>query len=164
MKKMLAVVLSAAMVMSMSTAVFADTTLEGNSGTTNVIYTTEESYTVTIPADIALKDDYFESSEVKVTNALLADSSVLAITVSSENNYKLKCGDSAIDYTLTGDDRITEENNEVLRVTSGVKVTDVNSQELDFETSEEAVKAATLAGEHKDTLTFNVSLTRDGEA
>ena len=161
MKKILAVVLTAAMVMGTTTAVFADTTLEGNSGTTDVTYETQESYTVTIPADISLaNEDYSGSGEVKVTNALLAASSTLKITVASANDYKLKLGSSEIAYTLTGDNLITEENNEVLSVSSGVKVTDVNSQELDFESSEEAVKAATLAGEHKDTLTFAVSLTR----
>ena len=164
MKKILAVVLAAAMIMSMTTAVFADTTIEGNSGTTDVTYETKESYTVTIPADVKFDESYYYDDEVKVTNALLAESRILTVTVDSANGYKLKYGNSEIAYTLTGDDLITEDNRTVLTVKSGIKVTDVREQELDFETSEEAVKAATLAGEHKDTLTFTVYVEDDSPA
>ena len=161
MKRILAVILAAVMVMGLATAVFADDkTLDGDAGTTNVTYTTEEAYTVTIPADITLTSSKLSATgNVKVTNALLGSGETLKITVASSNGYNLVNGDSKIAYTVKkGETTITADANEVISVEAGVKITDTNSAALTFATTEANIKAATAAGAHKDTLTFTVSV------
>ena len=159
MKKMVAVLLTAVMIMSTSMAAFAadDQTVSGNSGTTDVKYTTEEAYTVTIPADVTLTATTLSTTgNVTVTDALLGEGKTLKITVESAKGYKLENGTSNIAYTLKkGDTTITADANEVLSVAAGTKT---GSAALTFATSAENVANATLAGEHKDTLTFKVAL------
>ena len=160
MKKMLAAVLAAAMVIGTTTAAFADTTLTGNSGSTDVSYTAQETYTVTIPANITLSATKLsDTGDVKVTDALLEGGHILTITVASANNYSLvktfeeEDITSKIGYTLSGAD-----NGKVLDVYYGEKSTKTYTQTLTFATTAENVADATLAGEHKDTLTFTVAI------
>ena len=157
MKKLVAIILTVVMVFSMATVAFADTTVNGDSGTVVVKYTTSEAYTVTIPADVTLTSTKLsDTGNVTVSDALLASGETLKIAVESANNYKLVNSTSGIAYTLkSGDTAITVDNNVVLSVAAGTKS---GSAELTFATTEEDVKAATIAGDHKDTLTFTVSV------
>ena len=164
MKKVLAVVLAAAMVMSMTTAAFADDQVIDTNGSLVVSYGVDETFKVTIPADIALSADNLQGTgTVTATNVRLTDGTTMKVSVYSVNNYNLVNGESKIAYALkSGDKTYTNDDNVVLSVAAGsIAVTDSASTQLTFATSAEAVEAATLAGAHQDTLSFSISFARE---
>ena len=163
MKKIIALFLSLTLAATCGAAAFADTMInksdENQTGTLNVTYTTTETYTVTIPADVTLSSAAKEVSdrEVKATDVLLASGSTLTVTVASANGYQLKNGTSAIPYTCkAGNTTITADNNTVLTVSAGTKNPDAVS--LTIGTTDADIANATLAGAHTDTLTFTCAV------
>ena len=161
MKKVLAILLALAMVFSMAGVVSADTQLS-QEGSTEVTYTTEQGYTLSIPSDVVFSSDNLESENiVKATNVLLPDGALLEVTVQSNNEFNLVYGSgltvSKIPYTVTRYDgsAVSASNNVVLQVSSGVTE---NSADLTFSTTEEDIGKATLSGAHKDNMAFFVEI------
>ena len=161
MKKMIALVLAAVMTMSMTTAAFADQTVTNNTGTVDVTYTiadSDESYIVTIPADVNLSSAAIsKTGDVKVTNAVLKSGNTLKISVATANGFNLVNGVSAIPYTVSDGAAAIANDGTVLTVAAG---TASSTKTLTFATTADNVKQATLTGAHKDTLTFTVSVTQ----
>jgi len=165
MKKVLTIFLAFAVVFSMAGVVSAEDTqdISGTSGDTEVTYTTQQSYTVTIPTKVAFSELNLKSeNSVKATNVLIPDGALLEVTISSgDDGFNLVYGsgltNSKIPYNVTRyDGKTVDENiNIVLQVASNVKQ---NEKSLVFWTTEENVKKATMSGEHKDILTFSVSV------
>lgn len=163
MKRFAAFILAAVLLLSMSVSAFAETIDEGDSGSMEITYTTPVSYTVTIPA----AQNFTASSLTKTGNVTASDvvleyGSTLKITMKSSNNFVLKNGASSIAYSVTVGNAASPLSGaagasyNVLTVHAGTR--DTSSVTLTFATTAANVNAATLAGNHTDTLTFFCSV------
>ena len=140
----------------------ADLNKDTTSGTTTVTYTVSDSYTVSIPADVAFASDSLsKAGTVSASNVILVDGKTLTVKVASANGYALKCGTgtaSSIAYTLTpagGSALSGTDATTVLTVAAG---TTSGSTNLTFATTAQNIASATKAGDHTDTLTFTCSV------
>lgn len=148
MKKLLSLALILAMVLTMSVTAFAQE-ITGESGSTDITYTANESYVVTIPDSMKVGED----ANVSVKDVVLAANKQLTVSVSSEqynNGWKLKNGDETIGYTLKIDNTDVANNGTVLTVKSGDEVTKTLKTTL--------TGTAKYSGTYTDTLTFNIEL------
>lgn len=152
MKKLLSLTLIIAIVITMSVTAFASEIKENsatNSGSTNITYTVDNSYIVTIPDSMTIGTE----ATVSVSDVILADGYNLKVSVSStqyNDGWKLKNNDDYIGYTLKIDGTDVDNNGNVLTARSG-------------ETPEKKLVTvltgtAKYSGRYTDTLTFTVGL------
>ena len=134
----------------------------GESATSKTInWSIADSYIITIPADQSLTSDTPQTGNVIVSECGIASGQTLAVTVRSVNGYQLMnaSGNSCIPYTVTPESNIAFSGtgeNPVLTISS--PTTHVARAALTFVTTADSVSQAKYAGEHKDTLTFTVSV------
>lgn len=149
MKKMMAMAMAATMVMAAAVPAMA---LDDKTGTTLVTYGVDEAYVLTVPAEVNFAiGNLSYARTLEVSDARIANTNRLTVTVSSANDYNLVCDGSKIAYTVKeGDTAFTS-----MVVESGVVEKTAN---LTFATTEEAINAATKSGTHTDTLTFTGSI------
>lgn len=146
MKKLLAIVLAAIMIAACSVTAFAETT--------NVSYNVDPSYTVSIPAAVALGDSAVEA-DITASDVILEGGKKIAVELTSASNtasgstFNAKNGDSAVTYTITGDEAIAVGDTVATFTANGSKT-------LTFSAADKS--AATVAGAHTETLTFTVSV------
>lgn len=166
MKKLLTLLLTAALATAAATTAFADTSIEpgtdGNpnpeTGTTNVSYTVQPSYTVTIPGTVTLDSTTQKSTAtVKVENVTVPyDQKVkVAVTGTNQNNeFKVKSNEGAVlTYSVKNGNNVAELNNTVLEVASNA-ADKKGSTTLTFEITD----AVVYSGIYTGTATFTVSV------
>jgi cytochrome c-type biogenesis protein CcmE len=141
-------------------------------GDVKVTYETTESYEVTIPADVTFEGTSLSSDgTVKAEKVLLKNDKVLNVKMkaasitSGEDAYTLLYEGSKILYTIKKGSVDVDNNTAVLTVKSGDGLEDEYTDgkasgeaTLTFATTDDDIAMATKAGEHKDTLTFTVSV------
>ena len=173
MKKMISLLLAAAMILSLGVAAFAtDTTINQETtdgGETKVSYTIAESaetgvYTVTIPASVTADPSKGTSLPISASDVTLLVSKKLTIKVASKNNYILKKdnSNSAIAYSCTVGENQTAipDTGIILEVTgTGTLTPASDSTSLNISTTTEEINKATETGEHYDILTFTCEVT-----
>lgn len=159
MKKILTAILALALCGAMSlTAFAADTQITPDSdpkeGKTEITFSVEPTYTVTIPSTVELKKDE-TGSEVTYTADLTISASDVRlyegyeIQVTLTSDFTLAAGDATLGYTVTvGGEQI--ENGGVV-ATFGTSTT-AQTSTLHF-----AAADPQYAGEYTDTVTFNIS-------
>ena len=149
MKKILSLALAVVMLFTMSVTVFAQTITD--SGSVDVTYTSQITYTITIPDSMIIGQD----ATVSVSDVVIGADQGLTITVSSSqynDGWQLTDGKNNIGYTLKN--KATYEditnNGTVLYTTAGTNA-DV--------TLATAIKQSPIySGTFTDTLTFSVQL------
>ena len=173
MKKMISLLLAAAMILSLGVAVFAEDkelSQTTKNGDVEVSYTIADSaatgtYTVTIPANVAITDltngNELEISADKIT---LLVSKKLTIKLASQNSYVLKkdSSTSQIPYTcLVGTEKkAVPADGIILEVTGeGAMKTTSGSTKLNVSTTADNINSATETGKHYDILTFTCEVT-----
>lgn len=162
MKKLLTLLLTAALATAAATTAFADTSIKpdtttGNpnpeTGTTNVSYTVKPSYTVTIPAKVTLGENAtISASKVKINknqNLIVK----LTGTSESDNAFKVKANGAELTYTVKKGTMDIAVGGEVLKVNS-----DSNPNDLSAKLSFVAPSSATYAGTYEGNVTFTVSV------
>jgi hypothetical protein len=162
-KKVITMALALTLALSMTGTAFAagDLTSTNKTKDVTVDYEVEESYTVTLPADVTVTTEGV-SGTVSASDVRIADGNTLKVTVDSENydstnsSYVLSNSGSYVKYTINDGSNNLGKGGEVLAVTSG---TTKGSKELTFSTTEDNIKAATKSGQHTDTLKFTVYVT-----
>ena len=187
MKKLLMILLSAMLVLSMVGMVSAaevyienlDPTSNSHSVEVQVTVGLEQSFTVTIPDSINLNDDlnpgtYTAYDTLSATVHLLNPNTKLVVTIESENvdhqsgqdNYwKLKSGDKSVDYIIastTGEGDHINENANANWVYEGTEVISLKgpasvTKHLHFKIKDGQFSTITT-GEYSDTLIFKVAL------
>ena len=146
MKKLLAIILAAVMIAACSVTAFAETT--------NVSYNVDPSYTVAIPASVTLSDADV-TADVTASDVILEGGKQVVVELTSASNtasgstFNAKNGDSAVTYTITGDEAIAVGDTVATFTANGSKT-------LTFSAADKS--AATVAGAHTETLTFTVSV------
>ena len=146
MKKLLAIILAAAMIAACSVTAFAETT--------NVSYNVDPSYTVSIPAAVTLGDSAVEA-DITASDVILEDGKQIKVDLTAASNtasgstFNAKNGDSAVTYTITGDKAIAVGDTVATFTADGSKT-------LTFSAADKS--GATVAGAHTETLTFTVSV------
>lgn len=146
MKKLLAIIIAAVMIAACSVTAFAETT--------NVSYNVDPSYTVSIPAAVTLGDSAVEA-DITASDVIMEDGKQILVELTSASNtasgstFNAKNGDSAVTYTITGDEAIAVGDTVATFTANGSKT-------LTFSAADKS--AATVAGAHTETLTFTVSV------
>ena len=162
MKKLVTLLLTAALATAAATTAFADDTTisPGTNGdpnpassTTNVTYTVNPSYTVTIPASVTLG----QTATVSASNVKIGKNENLIVkltgTSGTNNAFTVKAGDEVLTYKVKKDNADIAINSEVLNVN-----TDTPANELTAKLSFDASDTATYAGTYTGTVTFTVSV------
>ncbi len=163
-KKFMAAILVLTMVSAAAPmSVFAGTVTEGDESPktdgdfkVSYTYTPEPTYTVTIPPGVTLSDDGATTARISAEGVENLDGKMINVELTSGtytnegSTFHAKNGDSVVTYTIS-------------RVNDPVSVGDIvaefesnGSQTLTFSKPDKS--NATVAGEHKENLTFTVSL------
>ena len=146
MKKLLTLALVGAMLTATGITAFAETT--------NVSYNVDPSYTVSIPAAIPLSDSAVEA-DIEASDVILEDGKQIKVELTSASNtasgstFNAKNGDSAVTYTITGDEAIAVGDTVATFTANGSKT-------LTFSAADKS--GATVAGAHTETLTFTIAV------
>lgn len=163
MKKLVTLLLTAALAITAATTAFADdapATAQIKPGASSkqidVTYTVNPSYTVTIPATVTLNTDAPSTATVEATGVTIPKNQKLKVTLNSDKAFYVKTDEGAeLKYNVTKGNNSTtgttvdNTNNTVLEVTSGS-----GSTELTFTLTGNVV----YSGAYKDTVTFTVGL------
>ena len=154
MKKLFALILAVCLLASMSTTAFAANT---TGGSTEVSFNVDPTYTVTIPATVALNKAE-DNGTVTYENDY---------TLTAQAGVRLKKGEY-IEVTVTSDFTMETDEGAVLAysITAGGNAVANNGVVAEFDT-DKAEQTATIhiaandpdyAGEYKDTVTFTVAV------
>ena len=154
MKKLFTILLTVAMLATMSITAFATNT---TGGSTDVSFNVDPTYTITIPATVELnkvetegvvtyENDYTITAEAGVR---LKKNEYIEVTVASDFEMTTTEG-ATLAYTITAEDAAVANNGVV--ATFG---TDKNAQST---TIHIAANDPDYAGEYKDTVTFTVAV------
>lgn len=153
MKKLLTLLLTAALATAAATTAFADTSITPSDGKMNVTYTVAPSYTVTIPASVTLG----EKATVLASGVKINKNQNLIVkltgTSESDNTFKVKANGAELTYTVKKGNADIAVGSEVLAVNS-----ETSGDDLKAELSFIAPKSTTFAGEYKGTVIFTVSV------
>jgi glucose/arabinose dehydrogenase len=190
-KRFLALTLALTMAMGMTMTAFAaddgqqttpttktvtqESDEDAKSQTVDLTYTTTQTYEVTIPANVTFSGENLSSDGVvKAEKVLLEDGKALNVTMkaasitSGEDAYTLLYENSKISYTIKKGEEEVKNDSAVLTVKPGDGLGDEYTDgkasgnvTLTFATTADDIAKATKAGEHKDTLTFKVSVDGD---
>lgn len=164
MKKIVTLLLTAALAVTAATTAFADDTATQivpgpassptpSSGDMNVTYKVNPSYTVTIPGLVTLNTAAPSTATVTATDVTIPNGQKVRVTLNSKNNFYVITNEGARGtYTVKKDNSTTPISNgaTVLEANYGTK-----STVLTFEFQK---KNVTYSGEYKDTVTFTVSV------
>ena len=157
----------------MSMTAFADTTVNPKGGdpfdvtpnpetaNTQVEFSIDPAYTVTIPAKVELaegeEDVYTGSDEITAQSVFLKPDQSIEVTLTSDSGFKLA---NETDSTVklgykaeAGDVTVTADNNGAVVATFGTS-TEEQSQPITFTTTE----TPEYAGKYSDTVVFGLSV------
>lgn len=157
MKKILALLLTAALAAATATTALADTTVKQDTtlktGTTDVTYTVQPTYTVTIPASVTLGQE----ATVSASGVKIGKNQKLKVRITgtsgNDNAFTVTANGAELTYTVKKGDTNIAVNDEVLSVDSTTQG-DGLSAKLSFI----APNSATYAGTYTGTVTFTVSV------
>lgn len=117
----------------------------------------DETYTISIPADVTLDKagTYQEELALTASGVRLSATNKLGVKVGSANQFKLMNGSNEIAYSLKLSDAPVADQQEVLTVNSGSAT---GSASMTVSAEETAVDAVKVSGEYSDTLTFTAAI------
>ena len=151
MKKLFALILAVAMLATMSVTAFAavDQDSADPNGSMNVTYSVAPTYTVTIPATVALG----ETATIQAENVVVPKGKQVEVTLTNANGFTVATPQGAeLSYTVKNGETTVNEGDTVLAVnpTSGK----TGETTLTF-TTPETVK---FAGDYTGTVAFTIAV------
>lgn len=159
MKKFFAILLAVAMMATMSMTAFAAeiTGKTDNSSDVTVTYGVEDSYVVTIPADITLSADAASDMVVSAADVVIGYGEQLTVSISSTNYADSKWylvdttnANNKLEYSVKNGETAVASGGTILTVAAGTA--DTTTVTL----STQLVDTATVSGTYTDTITFTV--------
>ena len=149
MKKLFALILTIVLMATLSVTAFAaDYDTAGDKGMT-VTYQVDPTFTVTIPATVALG----ETATIKAENVIVAKGKQVEVTLTNANDFKVTTPQGAsLTYTVKNDETTVNEGDTVLTVNPDNGKTGETT--LTF-TTPETVK---FAGDYTGTVTFTIAV------
>ena len=149
-----------ALVMAAGSAMYVSAEDAQENQNTNLLYTVDPSYAVTIPASITLSDTSTTSASISVDETAkpfkLSDGQKLSVNIADveTNDFKVKCGTVEVPYTVTAGTSTTalERGSTAAAFTND----DKTAKTLTFSQIDSTI--ATVAGEYTGTLTFGIEL------
>ena len=158
MKKLFAILLAVAMMATMSVTAFA-VTIEGESDTVVITYGVDDSYVVTIPADITLSAGAASTMEISATNVVIGYGEQLTVSISSTNYADSKWylvdtenPTNKLEYSVKNGETAVASGEAILTVDAGTAETETATLTTAL------VGTATVSGTYKDTITFTVNV------
>lgn len=158
MKKLLTLLLTAALATAAATTAFADTSITPSDGKMNVTYTVAPSYTVTIPASVTM----LSTAIVRAGDVTLPKGQAVKVKLTDAKGFKVKSQEGAeLSYavfqeTVNGSE-LVKLNDTVLSVASDAE--DKKGKAL---LTFAFANKATYSGTYTGTLTFTVSVEQTG--
>lgn len=155
MKKLLTLLLTAALATAAATTAFADTIVNPTDGKMYVTYTVNPSYTVTIPANVTLgSNTKMSTATVKAENVTVPHGQAVKVALTNANSFKVTSQEGAeLTYKVTKNEQAVNVNDTVLSVASNA-IDKKGETALVFEITDSVV----YSGEYKGTVTFTVSV------
>ena len=129
-----------------------------SSGSTDVKYSVDPSYTVVIPASVTLSDTSTTNATISVDETAkpfkLAKGQKLSVKIANEdtNDFKVTNADDSLDYTVTADSETLAKGSTAAEFSND----DKTDKTLTF--SKMDASEAKYAGDYKGTLTFGISV------
>ncbi|SDA26706.1 hypothetical protein SAMN02910447_02698 [Ruminococcus sp. YE71] len=167
MKKSIITAVTAAAVMALSplsVCAVSNTTIDQTSakqsGDLTVSYSTGEGYMIVIPSGVTLKKDDTVDKSIKASYVKLSDSTKKVVvdlkaasnTADGESTFSAKRESSVVNYTIKAGTKTIKVGDQVASFGSDP---DEQEEKLTFSA---VTDTATLAGEHTEILTFNISV------
>ena len=161
MKKLLTLVLAAAMLTATGITAFATDVTQGNttpSASTDVTMSVAPSYTVTIPNKVELTEQadgtYSDQAFVTATNIRLDSGKAVYVSLNSDFLLENAQGAAALPYTLTINDDKKASGDTVATFDTNADLTLVQQSDTLHFTAD----VPTYAGDYSDTVTFNIAI------
>ena len=129
-----------------------------SSGSTDVKYSVDPSYTVVIPASVTLSDTSTTNATISVDETAkpfkLAKGQKLSVKIANEdtNDFKVTNADDSLDYTVTAGSETLAKGSTAAEFSND----DKTDKTLTF--SKMDASKAKYAGDYKGTLTFGISV------
>ena len=155
MKKLLAIMIVATMMLCLSVSAFADYT--STSQNVTAYYEIPETFTVTIPTEVQIGGNYLK---ISANTAKICPDNALYITVTSSNydfsqsKWAACCNDNSLHYSITQGGIPVGYNNPFLGFAHDEEVQDIY---LAFEANQSELSSA-LPGRYTDFLTFGFAI------
>ena len=153
MKKLLALILTVALMVTLSVTAFAadyDTT--GNKGMT-VTYSVAPAYTVTIPPTVTIGASG-TSAEISAADVVVEKGQYVSVTLAENNNFTVKTDEGAeLTYTVTANGENIAAGGEVLAVNPADGKT--GTATITFDIDESAIQ---YAGTYTGSATFTIAV------
>ena len=151
MKKLLALILAIALLLSLSVTAFAtDYNTEGEKGTT-VTYTVAPAYTVTIPQNVTIDGN---ATTISAENVVVEKGRYVSVTLADSNDFTVATEQGAtLTYTVTANGENIAAGDEILAVNPTDSAT--GTATVTFDIDESDIK---YAGTYTGTATFTVAL------
>lgn len=149
MKKLFALILTVAMLATMSVTAFAANT---TGGSMEVTYSVEPGYTVTIPETVTIGANG-TSATVSAEDVVVNKGQYVSVTLASDNNFTVTSGEgTTLTYTVTKDGQPVAAGDEILAVNPASA--DNGSTEITFAINDEIQYAGTYTG----SATFTIAV------
>ena len=149
MKKLFALILTVAMLATMSVTAFAANT---TGGSMEVTYSVAPAYTVTIPETVTIGANG-TSATVSAEDVVVNKGQYVSVTLAADNNFTVKTTEGAtLTYTVTANGEAVAAGDEILAVNPASA--DNGSTEITFAINDEIQYAGTYTG----SATFTIAV------
>ena len=150
MKKLFALILTVAMLATMSVTAFAANT---TGGSMEVTYSVAPAYTVTIPETVTIGADG-TSAEISAANVVVEKGQYVSVTLATDNNFTVKTTEGAeLTYTVTANGETVAAGGEILAVNPADSAT--GTATITFNIDETAIQ---YAGTYTGSATFTIAV------
>ena len=150
MKKLFALILTVAMLATMSVTAFAANT---TGGSMEVTYSVAPAYTVTIPETVTIGADG-TSATVSAADVVVNKGQYVSVTLAADNNFTVKTTEGAeLTYTVTANGETVAAGGEILAVNPADSAT--GTATITFDIDETAIQ---YAGTYTGSATFTIAV------
>ena len=150
MKKLFALILTVAMLATMSVTAFAANT---TGGSMEVTYSVAPAYTVTIPETVTIGANG-TSATVSAADVVVNKGQYVSVTLAADNNFTVKTTEGAeLTYTVTANGETVAAGGEILAVNPADSAT--GTATITFDIDETAIQ---YAGTYTGSATFTIAV------